>query len=35
VWVAADALPRDTIPYVRHALESTQSGRCFSEFGWT
>jgi 8-oxo-dGTP diphosphatase len=33
-WYPLDALPANTIPYVRHALAQVQSGVMFSEFGW-
>jgi hypothetical protein len=33
-WCALDALPANTIPYVRAALENCRSGVWFAEFGW-
>ena len=33
-WVAVDALPHNTIPYVRGAIENYQAGIYYSEFGW-
>jgi 8-oxo-dGTP diphosphatase len=33
-WYAHDALPPNTIPYVRAALAHIREGRTFSEFGW-
>lgn len=34
VWSNTSALPDDTIPYVRSAIELATSGTRFSEFGW-
>ncbi len=34
VWVALDALPDNTIPYVRQAIQNYQAGEYYSEFGW-
>ena len=34
VWAALAALPGDTIPYVRVAIENFRTGRWFQEFGW-
>jgi mutator protein MutT len=31
-WVSLDELPKNTIPYIRSALESYRDGRFFSEF---
>jgi len=33
-WYALDALPTNTIPYVRAALENFSRGVWFAEFGW-
>jgi 8-oxo-dGTP diphosphatase len=33
-WCALDALPANTIPYVRVALENFRRGVWFAEFGW-
>ncbi len=33
-WVPVTALPANTIPYVRRALEIHSKGICFDEFGW-
>jgi 8-oxo-dGTP diphosphatase len=33
-WCHRDALPDNTIPYVRSALENFRQGLCFSSFGW-
>jgi len=33
-WAGLDALPENTIPYVRRALENFQAGIPFEEFGW-
>ena len=34
VWAALAALPGDTIPYVRVAIQNFRTGRWFQEFGW-
>jgi 8-oxo-dGTP pyrophosphatase MutT (NUDIX family) len=34
LWTKLSALPCDTIPYVRAAIESLGSGGWFQEFGW-
>jgi 8-oxo-dGTP diphosphatase len=34
LWAEMDALPKNTIPYVRRALESLKQGEKFMEFGW-
>ena len=33
-WFPTDALPQNTIPYVRQALELGQQGVVYSESGW-
>ncbi len=33
-WFPLTALPQNTIPYVKHAIEHWQRGVIFSEFGW-
>lgn len=33
-WADLDALPDNTIPYVRRALDNYQRGRWFDSFGW-
>jgi 8-oxo-dGTP diphosphatase len=33
-WCTLDALPANTIPYVRTALENFRRGVWFAEFGW-
>ena len=33
-WVDVDALPENTIPYIRNALSNHQQGIRFYEFGW-
>jgi ADP-ribose pyrophosphatase YjhB (NUDIX family) len=33
-WCALEALPANTIPYVRTALENFSRGVWFAEFGW-
>ncbi|GAP35008.1 NUDIX domain-containing protein [Piscinibacter sakaiensis] len=33
-WYPADALPANTVPYVRHALGQVSAGVVYSEFGW-
>ncbi len=33
-WVDPDSLPRNTIPYVRRAIENHANGVHFDEFGW-
>lgn len=33
-WFELDNLPSNTIPYVKHAIESSQKGIFYSEFGW-
>jgi 8-oxo-dGTP pyrophosphatase MutT (NUDIX family) len=33
-WVNPEALPSNTIPYVRRAIENYRSGRWFDSFGW-
>ena len=34
VWAKRSALPADTIPYVRAAIEGFDERRWFQEFGW-
>ncbi len=34
-WAPLDALPVNTIPYVRRALENHRNGVRFDEFGWS
>jgi len=33
-WVNADNLPKNTIGYIRHALEQMRQGIPYSEYGW-
>ncbi|HEY5271308.1 MAG TPA: NUDIX domain-containing protein [Anaerolineales bacterium] len=33
-WADLDALPENTVPYVRRAIENFQNGIPFEEFGW-
>jgi ADP-ribose pyrophosphatase YjhB (NUDIX family) len=33
-WVRVNALPGNTIPYVRRGIENTLTGRVFEQFGW-
>lgn len=33
-WAPLDALPPNTIPYVRRALQNYEKGAWFEEFGW-
>jgi 8-oxo-dGTP pyrophosphatase MutT (NUDIX family) len=33
-WFPLDAVPMNTIPYVRRALENFREGRWFDGFGW-
>ena len=33
-WVDLAALPPNTVPYVRQAVQNYQRGRVFDEFGW-
>ena len=33
-WCALDALPANTVPYVRAGLENFRCGVWFAEFGW-
>ena len=33
-WFPLDRLPKNTIPYVRRALENYQQGRWFDSYGW-
>jgi len=33
-WVEIDALPENTVPYIRRAIENSRAGIPFEEFGW-
>jgi ADP-ribose pyrophosphatase YjhB (NUDIX family) len=33
-WTEMDALPENTIPYIRRAIENFRTGTPFEEFGW-
>ena len=33
-WFSVDQIPRNTIPYVRRALENYRNGIWFDEYGW-
>jgi ADP-ribose pyrophosphatase YjhB (NUDIX family) len=33
-WADLDALPENTVPYVRQAIENFRAGIPFEEFGW-
>lgn len=33
-WFPLEALPENTIDYIRVALRHVQSGTCYSEYGW-
>lgn len=33
-WFSLDALPENTIPYIRQAITAVQKGDFYSEFGW-
>ncbi len=33
-WTGLDALPENTIPYIRRAIENFRAGIPFEEFGW-
>ncbi|MCX6071575.1 MAG: NUDIX domain-containing protein [Chloroflexi bacterium] len=33
-WVHPEALPPNTIPYVRRAIDNFRAGRWFDSFGW-
>lgn len=33
-WFPLDQLPKNTIPYIRQALDCIRRGQPFSEFGW-
>ncbi len=33
-WYPLDALPANTVPYVRRALENYRAGHWFDSFGW-
>jgi hypothetical protein len=34
VWSAADALPDDVIPVIRHGIEALMQGQTYTEYGW-
>jgi 8-oxo-dGTP pyrophosphatase MutT (NUDIX family) len=34
-WCDPDALPENTIPYVRQAIQNFRDGLLFEEYGWT
>ncbi len=34
-WFSLDALPENTIPYVRYALAMMQKNIGYSEYGWS
>jgi hypothetical protein len=33
-WCSVDALPENTIPYVKQAIQNLRDGIVFEEFGW-
>ena len=33
-WCSVDALPANTIPYVKKAIQNFRDGVMFEEFGW-
>jgi len=33
-WFSIQALPPNTIPYIRHAIAQVRQGQLYSEFGW-
>lgn len=33
-WFPIDDLPKNTVPYIRQAIEQTQQKRIYSEFAW-
>ena len=33
-WFSLDALPKNTVPYIRKAIENISKGIFYSEFGW-
>jgi len=35
VWAPIDKLPKDTIPYIAHAINCVRNNILYSEFGWT
>ena len=35
VWTPIDKLPKDTIPYIAHAIHCVHNNILYSEFGWT
>jgi 8-oxo-dGTP diphosphatase len=34
-WMPVQRLPRNTVPYIRAALQCVFSGQTYSEFGWS
>jgi ADP-ribose pyrophosphatase YjhB (NUDIX family) len=34
-WYPLEALPEDTVPYVRRGIEAAAAGERYVEFGWT
>lgn len=33
-WFDLDALPKNTIPYIKQAIEAIKHNNFYSEFGW-